>query len=377
MDVHLVRSAEVDKELFTRIVDLLQAIPGPIRVNCVKDSLINFDKDEAERQVIADEDDWFKQNEVCTSLVLESHEVRMPVFPLERDAMSWDTLFAKAESYRRENGIPDGQFVILISDMPNESNWFAALDEKNPFNGFIHAADWKFIIDCSAAFPVAYEVLALLLQKYLFNGMAELRQKIHETSIGCVSDFCMNKREIILKLRTADICPACMRTLKERLPLNVIHHARMLMESLRVKMLFAQNFRQEVPLSRLIVTPQKKLFLPDFDHQEVKLRPLEKALYFLFLKQPEGIYLSNLCDHREHLYEIYTGLSNRGLLDEMKIRIDNMTNVLSNSASEKISRIRQVFEELIGQDLAEQYIIRGEVGDIKKISLDRKLVFFE
>jgi len=374
MDIHLVRSAEVDKELFTRIVDLLQTIPGPIRITCNKDSLINFDRDEVERQMIADEDEWFRQNQFCESDVFESHEVSMPAFPFERDTISWESLFAKAETYRRDNGILTAQFVILITDIPNESNWFAALDEKNPFNGFIHAGDWEFIINCSAAFPVAYEVIALLLQKYLFNGVVELRQKIHQTAIGCVSDFCMNKKEIILKLRTADICPACMHTLKERLPMNVIHHARMLMESLRVKMLFAQNFRQEVPLSRLVITPQKKIFLPDFDNQEVKLRPLEKALYFLFLEQPEGIYLSNLCDHREKLYNIYTGLSNRGMLDEMKIRIDNMTNVLSNSASEKISRIRQVFEELIGLDLAEYYIIRGEVGDVKKINLDRKLV---
>jgi len=157
----------------------------------------------------------------------------------------------------------------------------------------------------------------------------------------------------------------------------VIHHARMIMESLRVKMLFAQNFRQDVPLSRLIITPQKKLFLPDFDNQEVKLRPLEKALYFLFLENPDGVFLSNLCDHREKLYTIYTRLSNRGMLDEMKVRIDNMTNVLTNSASEKISRIRQVFEELIGQDLAEHYVIRGEVGEAKKIALDRTLVVAE
>jgi hypothetical protein len=266
--------------------------------------------------------------------------------------------------------------LILITNIPNQSNWFAALDQNNPYNGFIHSDDWEYIIDCSVAFPVAYEVIALFLQKYLFNGVIELRQRIHVTSIGCVSDLCMNKREIILKLRTADICPSCMRVLKEKLPLKVIHHARMIMESLRVKMLFAQNFRQDMPLSRLIITPQKKLFLPEFDNQEVRLRPLEKALYFLFLEEPDGIFLSNLCDYREKLYEIYSSLSTRGMLEEMRIRIDNMTNVLSNSASEKISRIRQVFEELIGQDLAENYIIRGEVGDAKKIAIQRKLVVF-
>ena len=377
MDIHLIRSTEVDKSLFTKTVDLLQSIPGPIRFSCQPDSLINFDEDELQHQTIINADGLFKQEKVMLSMIFEREESVKPSFPLERKAASWNNLFRKAADYRRKNNIPENQFVILITNIPNQSNWFAAVDVNNPHNGFIHAADWHFLIDCSAAFPVAYEVIALALQKHLFNGVIELRQKVHGTSIGCVSDLCMNKREIILKLRTADICPSCMRALKEKLPLNVIHHARMLMESLRVKMLFAQNFKQDIPLSRLIITSQKKLYLPDFDNQEVKLRPLEKALYFLFLEEPEGIYLSNLCDHREKLYAIYTRLSNRGMLDEMKVRIDNMANVLSNSASEKISRIRQVFEELIGQDLAEHYIIRGEVGEMKKIDLDRKLVVLE
>ena len=373
MDIHLIRSTEVDKLLFTKVVDLLQSIPGPIHFSCKPNSIINLDEDEFQHQTIKDEDGFFKLMRQRTFI---AEEKLMPTFPLERKAVSWDYLFQKAAHYRIENDIPENHFVILITNIPNQSNWFAALDQNNPYNGFIHSDDWEYIIDCSVAFPVAYEVIALFLQKYLFNGVIELRQRIHVTSIGCVSDLCMNKREIILKLRTADICPSCMRVLKEKLPLKVIHHARMIMESLRVKMLFAQNFRQDMPLSRLIITPQKKLFLPEFDNQEVRLRPLEKALYFLFLEEPDGIFLSNLCDYREKLYEIYSSLSTRGMLEEMRIRIDNMTNVLSNSASEKISRIRQVFEELIGQDLAENYIIRGEVGDAKKIAIQRKLVVF-
>ena len=376
MNVHLIRSSEVDKILFTKVVDLLQSIPGPIRICCEQEELINFDNDELQNMIIPDEEKWFRQEKVAYNYIAKESEM-MPNFPLERKAASWESFFKKAAKYRSDKRIPPGQFVFLITDVPNQSNWFAALDQNNPFNGFIHSDDWDYIIDCSEAFPVAYEVIALFLQKFLFNGVVELRQRIHETSIGCVSDLCMNKREIILKLRTADICPSCMRVLKEKLPLNIIHHARMIMESLRVKMLFAQNFRQDIPLSRIIITSQKKIFLPDFDNQEVKLRPLEKALYFFFLEKPDGVFLSNLCDYRENLYNIYEHLSTRGMLDEMRIRIDNMTNVLSNSASEKISRIRQVFEELIGQDLAEHYIIRGDVGDVKKIALDRSLVIME
>ena len=63
-----------------------------------------------------------------------------------------------------------------------------------------------------------------------------------------------------------------------------------------------------------------------------------------------------------------------GDLSEMRERIDDMVNALSDSASQKISRIKRVFEEAIGQDLAKHYYIQGESGQKKKIDLNRSLV---
>jgi hypothetical protein len=54
-----------------------------------------------------------------------------------------------------------------------------------------------------------------------------------------------------------------------------------------------------------------------------------------------------------------------------------MVNVLSDSASQKISRIKRVFEEAIGKDLAAHYYIRGELARPKAIGFDRDLLVFE
>ena len=51
----------------------------------------------------------------------------------------------------------------------------------------------------------------------------------------------------------------------------------------------------------------------------------------------------------------------------MRQRIDELVNVLSNSASEKISRIKRAFEIAIGEDLAKHYYIQGGNGERKKI----------
>jgi hypothetical protein len=242
-----------------------------------------------------------------------------------------------------------------------------------PFNGFIHTADWNHFIKCQDSFPIAFEVIALVLQKHMFNDYNEARSSVHIDPIGCVNDLCLEKKNIILKLRTADICPECMNKVRSKLSIAEIQHALNIMESLRVKMLFSQNFKQNVPLSKLVIDSKQRIFLPDFGNIEIKLRPLEKALYRLYLDHPEGIGLSFLCDYREELNNIYKKISSIGDLEEMKARIDDIVNVTKSSAVEKISKIKAAFVKAIGEELAKHYYIHGGNGEVKKVNLDRAL----
>lgn len=368
MDVHLIRSRFVSDELFVKVVHFLQSIPGPISFFHEESIVAEFEADEVFGYTIRDRDHF---DQKLMSFNIQSDRIE---FPFERETTTWNVLFEKATKYRKKKNIPDDAFVILLTEVANKENWFAALDEKMPYNGFIHTDDWEYYINGPDAFPVAYEVVALLLQKHMFDGMREVRENVHQIPIGCVSDFCANKRDIILKLRTGDVCEACIERLSGKLSIPVIHHALQIMGSLREKMLFAQNLKRFAPISKLVIDEKSRLFLADYENIEIKLRPLEKALYFLFLRHPEGIFHSSLSEHRQELYEIYTGLSNNGDLKEMKIRIDDMVNALSDSASQKISRIKRVFEEAIGPDLAKHYYIKGDSGHKKKIDLDRGLL---
>ena len=116
--------------------------------------------------------------------------------------------------------------------------------------------------------------------------------------------------------------------------------------------------------------------MPDFGNIEIKLRPLEKTLYLFYLNHPEGVGLSFLRGKREELYEIYTSLSSIGNLQEMKNRIDDMSNITSNSAAEKISKIKKAFVKAIGDELAKNYYIQGGNGEVKKVLLDRNILKF-
>jgi len=375
MKIHLIKSPEVAKELFTEVVKLLQAVPGAFSFSANDEFLIDFNQDELEIHIFKNEKDFsLKAHQLFNTreFVSESRE-----FPYHTKTVSWKSLFEKCEMFRAKNKISNDEFVFLLTNIPNENNWFSSLDFKNPINGFIHTADWDYYLECNPAFPIAYEVIALILHKYSFANVEELEKMVHQKPVGCISDMCMQKNEIILKMRTADVCPKCMAKIKERLPIPFIIHSLALLESLRVKMLYAQNFKQFTPLSKLLITKEFKLFLPEFQNIEINLRPLEKTLYFLFLQNPNGILMSHLTNHREMLYKIYEGISNSGDIHEMKVRINQMCNILDNSASEKISRIKIEFKNKVGESIAKNYIIEGTNGTSKKISIDRKLVEFE
>ena len=373
MKVHLLKSAEVDTTLFTKVVDFLQSIPGPISFNYDLNATTYFEDEELFKHQIIDEEHFEKK------IMLESYSKLNSerIFPLERETVSWAVLFNKVSQFRNERNIPNNEFVLLLTDIANKQNWFASLDENMPYNGFIHTADWDHYIKCSAAFPIAYEVIALVLQKHMFNRVNDLRIKLHEQPIGCVNDFCAHKRDIILKLRTGDVCEDCIERVQGNISIPELHHALNIMSSLRERMLFAQNMKKFSPLSTLRIDKKYKIFLSEFGNIEIKLRPLEKALYFLFLKYPEGIYHSSLSEHRTELYEIYSKISTMGDLLEMRERIDDMVNTLNDSASQKMSRIKRVFEEAVGRDLAKHYFIKGDAGKKKKIDLDRNMIVEE
>lgn len=370
MKVHLLKSAEVDTTLFTKVVDFLQSIPGAIQFYYDLNWVVNFEEDEYFFKRFETKEDF--ENQILMSDHVKICESR--IFPMERETTKWENLFKKCETYRKKNKIANDEFVLLLTDKPNKQNWFAALDEKMPYNGFIHTDDWDYYIKSSPAFPIAYEVIALVLQKHMFEGLYDLRTKVHETPIGCINDLCLHKKDIILKLRTGDVCEDCLERAEGKISMPELHHALHIMSSLREKMLFAQNLKKFSPLSKLLIDHKHKFFLPDFGNIEIKLRPLEKALYLLFLRYPEGIYHSSLSDHRIELYEIYSSISTMGDLTEMRVRIDDMVNALSDSASQKMSRIKRVFEESIGEELAKHYYIKGESGQQKKIDLNRELV---
>ncbi len=127
-------------------------------------------------------------------------------------------------------------------------------------------------------------------------------------------------------------------------------------------------------LSRLKITEEFRIFLPDYGNREILMTPLPKAVFLLFLKHPEGIVFKCLPDYQEELTAIYTKLKPTADKEKVKESIIDVTNPCSNSINEKCARIREAFISQFNENLARNYFVTGARGMAKKISLPRELV---
>lgn len=134
---------------------------------------------------------------------------------------------------------------------------------------------------------------------------------------------------------------------------------------------------QNDQLSKLVITKKYEIILPDYNNMVIKMEPLVKAIFLLFLKHPEGIIFKHLPDYRQELIDIYKKLRPFGLNERSLQSIEDVTNPLLNSINEKCARIRSAFVNKFDKYLAKNYCVTGERGEAKKIILPRDLVIWE
>jgi len=142
-----------------------------------------------------------------------------------------------------------------------------------------------------------------------------------------------------------------------------------------IKSLF--KFDDTKKLSKLLITNDYRIVLPDYNNMEITMTPLPKAVFLLYLKHPEGIMFKYLVDYRNELKDIYMQITNR--LDFWKTQksIDDIIDPTKNAINEKCSRIREAFIGKFDESLAQNYFITGVRLEPKRITLDRQLVVWE
>ena len=349
MNVHIIRDEHCPLAVYQNVFEKLSKSFG----------VIHFIKSKDDNLVADDTDDMFDERE------------REPINKYH--FLSFSQLYDICENYRKKHNIDKNDNVFLLSGANNYQNWFSNMDhERN--NYFVQVTEWElfFGTEIEVSFLLCYQVMAWLLKRNMFSSEKEVMGAVHHKPIGCMMDFCEEKKDITLKIRTADLCPKCLNIIKSKdVPLNFLNQVFSLWEEIRKNIAFRERAEFLNKMGRMIINPSKKtLFFPDYGDILVKLQPKEMAFYQLFISEPNGINLNSLRDHAntlKHYYFIITG-------NDDIAATENIYAIHDNVASQLISRIKKKLVDNLGETLAYYYIIERIMNEPHKILINREYV---
>ena len=126
----------------------------------------------------------------------------------------------------------------------------------------------------------------------------------------------------------------------------------------------------------MIITEDYKILIPECNNLEIKLSHFTKAIYLLFLSNPEPIDLKDLHLHKDRLLFIYKQVSNQNSYDKIKESVEELLTGENEAIYVHFSRIKKAFVTHFSPYKAVVYYITGEKSKPKQIIFDRNYVTF-
>ncbi|WP_396139863.1 hypothetical protein [Flavobacterium sp.] len=377
MNIHLLRSPELKVETYRNVLDIFNSSKGPMRFLACEKEILEFTADEEDR-VWEQKEDFQKlkkidsnsdEYSICYDSAIE--------FPYVEKAKTWEQLFAECDAFRKKKRIAEKDIVVLLTDYGNDQNWFGGVSPSMK-NFFIQTSNWKHYFGNSIdiRYPIAYEVIIWVMRYYMFSNREDIYKSAHKIPIGCIMDFCGDKTQITLKMRTADVCEDCMdKFIRQDVPVLYTRQFFDILDGIQSVMTFRGRSKLILIASKIkINVTQKKIFFTDLGNHELKLNPKEWAVYLLFLNQSkDGIKKKELINKREDLLNEYRKNTDISKETGNKV-VDELIDTTKNELNVVISRINKKIKNAVGDSLYDFYCIQGERGEKKFIKLDRELI---
>lgn len=378
--VYLICSKDVSQETVDGLLNYLSRFPGILQF----EQLIQF-YPLGRHQPFDDASDSTLANRPVADSDVIQHAVRSVFFQpygedewknKEPEEQNHDDLFEVCRHCRASNKLDPADHVVLLTGKRNDHNAHTAIDLETGFNYFISTNEWQTLSFSESLYPIVYQMVTSILKQYMFTDYDSALAARHIRPIGCMMDSGSRRKDITIKMRTADVCQDCQQKIynagvSHALCLQVFR----IMESIRSHILFRERYFITRTEPHLVVDVSKRMLsIPELGHIPLVLNPLEFVLYLFFLRHPEGVKLNYLQDYYEEILVDYLRMKVSGGKDMAGVRIRDLVGPHSNSASEKISRIKKKLQQAFGPEMAEQLYIVGDNAEPKRIPLSRDKV---
>jgi hypothetical protein len=350
MKVHITCTPEFSSEVANKVVSILNRTKGYLKFSFVE------------------------------PLSKKDYSILNPKFktPQSIESLTFDEFFGLCQYYRgmtREKlKIKDDEYVVMITSIHNNKDWFSAFHEKDIF---INGLDWEYYTKHDDKFGIAYEVVENIFQSQINLNIDDVDNEpnIHIPSIGCINDMCMDKVDVMFKLRTADICDACIdRAKKMKVDTHLFRHIIQLIEGLRQEFISSNRVVSNLKPVMVHVDSVRKIEIGD---RKFETWPIQKVLFIFFLKNNNGVETKVICEYQNELYDIYKEVRKSADITTIKNLFDKK-KIGDPSFTYNKAKLNQALKDLLGKQLADFYLITRVVIEdgthIYKIGLEDKYI---
>lgn len=285
--------------------------------------------------------------------------------------LSFNELFMLCNNFRSMNTIANDDFVILLTDHPNALNWFSAIN--NSKDAFINTQEWNLYYPKHEKYAIAYQIIEKITQSLMGIDYTQPNHpNIHNPIKGCMNDFCSNKEQVIIKMKTADICESCKTLLtRKKAKISIVNQIDATIEDIR-SISIAKHIESPNHPFQLVVDKDYRILIDNVHLLDIG--PIHKTLYLFFLQHPEGVARVNLDKHIDFFIALYKMIRTNADNESASNRMKNLVDYGSNKFNESVSIINKTLKDLLGEELAEHYKISGIANQPYRIKLPKDLI---
>jgi len=362
LKIHVVRSDDMGKFQFDEIFSLLKNYSGK------KSDLITFTPHHIDPEFDIDD----SENETPKHLSLKKrHDENFD--PENKEEIK--IIFDKCKAIRKKASkkIGENDLVILLTNQ-KDPNYMSYCDIKMN-NIFILTNGWDQIMDSfQTELPIIYEIYAWVFRKIVFVEQITLKRYLKTNTVGCITDFCKNKTDFRMKIRTADIQPRIIDLIRsKKYFFPHVKHILSVFDTIRIGVLNRERtelFSDMVKLRFIKMTnDNRNMVIPEYGGISLGLEAIERSIYQLILQLGEvyrnksGLY----SDLLEDIYEKHSAYNRKS--ENREKTIENLRND-PDSMYQKVSKINNKLRKVLPDQIVDEYLIHNDDKYYIKLSTD-------
>jgi hypothetical protein len=204
----------------------------------------------------------------------------------------------------------------------------------------------------------------------MYDTQEEIIKNAHVRARGCVMDFCDEKEDIILKMRTGDVCNSCLNRINDRgVNPGFLGNIFNTMENIRKGLMYRE--RNELlgmvsPIRINLGENSPKFVLTEMNNIKFDFDDGQTAIYLTII-ETRGMKTKGLSDYENQILHNYLLIKDEPQFDNELVNVvREWINPLDTSLfTQKVSKINKKLKGLLGETLAKPYLISNERGTYK------------